>query len=67
MDRSEVIRGLHSDLETLTRLHIRHGLHHTEGFRRQMERISDCIREHEIDARAELDPLAFSLYRRYFD
>lgn len=66
MDRREVIRNLERDLETLARLHVQHGLHHTEGFQNQMERIASSVREHEIDTRKELDPLARSLYRRYF-
>ena len=66
MERSDVIRDLEKDLETLTRLHVQHGLHHTEGFQNQKESIARRIREHEIDTRTELDPLARNLYRRYF-
>ena len=66
MNRSEVIRDLHEEIVTLTRLHIQYGLHETEGFQTQKESIETLIRDHKVDLRTELDPLALNLYRRYF-
>ena len=67
MERELVIRDLHEQIENLARLHIRHGLYHSEGFHRHRERIRKYISEHDIDVRKELDPLVGLLYRRYFD
>lgn len=66
MNRSEVILDLTEEIETLTRLHIQHGLHDTEGFQKQKESIETYVKEHKIDLREELDPLSWNLYRRYF-
>ena len=67
MERELVIRDLHEQIENLARLHIRHGLHQSEGFRAHRERIRKYISEHNIDVRKELDPMVGLLYRRYFD
>ena len=40
MERQAVIRDLSARIETLARLHIQHGLHHTQGFVRQKEGIT---------------------------
>ncbi len=66
MDRETAIRTLHSEIETLTRLHIQYGLHNTAGFSRQKKRVEDLVRDHEINLKQELDPLFLNLYRRYF-
>ncbi len=66
MNRSEVILDLTEEIETLTRLHIQHGLQKTEGFQKQKDSIETYIQEHKIDLRQELDPLSWNLYRRYF-
>ena len=66
MDRQTVIRDLSSQIETLTRLHIQHGLHRTPGFDAQKNSITRLIRDNEIDLNRELDPLTRNLYRRYF-
>ena len=66
MDRDIVIRNLHSEIETLTRLHIQYGLHKTVGFAVQKQRVESLIQEHEINLKQELDPLFLNLYRRYF-
>lgn len=67
MERELVIRDLHEQIENLARLHIRHGLYHSEGFRLHREHIRKFIAEHDIDVRKELDPMVGLLYRRYFD
>ncbi len=66
LDHELAIRTLHSEIETLTRLHIQHGLHHTIGFSTQKRRIEKLIEENEINLKQELDPLTLNLYRRYF-
>ena len=66
MDRQTVIRDLSSQIETLTRLHIQHGLQRTPGFDAQKNSITRLIRDNEIDLNRELDPLTRNLYRRYF-
>ena len=38
MERQAVIRDLSAEIETLARLHIQHGLHHTQGFANQKEK-----------------------------
>jgi hypothetical protein len=67
MERQEVIRDLSAEIETLTRLHIQHGLHHTKGFAIQKRRIEKLIRDHEVNLKKELDPFVLCLYRRYFE
>lgn len=67
MEREAVIRDLHEQIENLARLHIRHGLYHSEGFRLRREHVRRIIAEHNIDVRKELDPMVGLLYRRYFD
>ncbi len=67
MDRQTVIRDLSQEIETLTRLHIQHGLQRTKGFADQKSNITRLIRDHEIDLNRELDPLTRNLYRRYFE
>ena len=67
MEREEVIRELSKEIESMARLHIRHGLYHSEGFRQRKEHIRDKIREQKIDVRKELDPMVGLLYRRYYD
>ena len=67
MERKRVIEDLGGRIETLTRLHIRHGLHTTGHFQAHKQDIADYIREHEIDIRTELDPISLNLYRRYFE
>ena len=67
MKREEAIRELHEQIESLARLHIRHGLHQSEGFQKHREAIGRIIREHKVDVRKELDPMVGLLYRRYFD
>ena len=67
MEREEVIRDLHGQIECLARLHIHHGLYHSEGFRRRREHVRQMVREHNVDVRTELDPMVGLLYRRYFD
>lgn len=67
MERENVIRELHEQIEDLARLHIRHGLYHSEGFRMRREHVRSIVREHSIDVRKELDPMVRLLYRRYFD
>ena len=66
MERQAMIRDLTAEIETLARLHVQHGLHHTEGFVRQKDNIQRLIREHEVVLKKELDPLTLNLYRRYF-
>lgn len=67
MEREEIIRDLHGQIENLARLHVHHGLHRSEGFQRYRERITETISKHKIDVRKELDPMVGLLYRRYFD
>ena len=67
MDRKRVIEDLGDRIETLTRLHVRHGLHTTVHFQAQKQDIADFIKENEIDIRSELDPISLNLYRRYFE
>ncbi len=67
MERQTVIRDLNERIETLARLHIQHGLHHTQGFVRQKEGIARLIRDNEVNLRQELDPHVLNLYRRYFE
>ena len=67
MDRQTVLRDLSSQIETLTRLHIQHGLQRTPGFDAQKNSITRLIRDNEIDLNRELDPLTRNLYRRYFE
>lgn len=67
MNRERIIQELNDELESLARLHIRHRLEHCDSFRTRKDRISNSIREHEIDVRKELDPVAQYFYRRYFE
>ena len=67
MERERIIRDLHGQIETLTRLHIQYGLEKTEHFQSQKESISEYVSKHDIDVRSELDPVSRNLYRRYFD
>ena len=67
MERELVIRELNEQIESLAKLHIRHGLYHSEGFRAHKERVRVMITEHKVDVRKELDPMMGLLYRRYFD
>ena len=67
MERQAVIRDLSAEIETLARLHIQHGLHHTAGFAKQKTNIEKLIQDHEVNLRKELDPLVLNLYRRYFE
>ena len=67
MERQTVIHDLSERIETLARLHIQHGLHHTQGFAHQKEGISRLIRDQEVDLRRELEPHVLNLYRRYFE
>jgi hypothetical protein len=67
MERQAVIRDLSDGIETLARLHILHGLHHTRGFAHHKNSIQRLIQQHEVDLRRELDPHTFNLYRRYFE
>ena len=67
MEREEVIRELSNEIESMARMHIRHGLYHSEGLRQRTEHLRDMIREHKIDVRKELDPMVGLLYRRYYD
>ena len=32
MEREEIIQDLHVQIESMARLHVRHGLYHSEGF-----------------------------------
>ena len=77
MEREEIIQDLHVQIpsasgammgiESMARLHVRHGLYHSEGFRKRREHVRKMIREHNVDVRKELDPMVGLLYRRYFD
>jgi hypothetical protein len=66
MERQAVIRDLSAEIETLARLHIQHGLHHTKGFANQKRNIEKLIQDNEVNLKKELDPLVLNLYRRYF-
>ena len=66
MNRETILRDLDEQISTLARLHILHGLHQTDGFNAQKAEIQSFIRKHKIDVRAELHPLSFNLYQRYF-
>ena len=66
MNREHIIENLNGQIETLTRLHIQHGLEKTEHFQAQKDTISDYVNKHGIDVRNELDPVSRNLYRRYF-
>lgn len=67
MERQKVIRDLSAEIETLARLHIQHGLHHTKGFAIQKRSIDKLIQDHDVNLKKELDPLVLNLYRRYFE
>jgi hypothetical protein len=67
MERQAVIRDLSKRIETLTRLHIQYGLHHTKGFAAQKQSIEKLIQDNGVNLKKELDPLTLSLYRRYFE
>ncbi len=67
MSRETIIQDLHGQIETLTRLHILHGLDKTEHFQSHKDNISEYVTKHSIDIRSELDPVSRNLYRRYFD
>jgi len=67
MERQEMIRDLNQQIESLARLHLRHGLYDSEGFRLQRERVERLVREHRVNVRQELDPQIRMLYKRYFD
>ena len=67
MEREEAIRDLHERIEGMARLHVRHGLHRSNGFMEQKEQIRNLIREHRIDVKQELRPEVGLLFRRYFD
>ena len=39
MERQEIIRDVHKQIENLARLHVQYGLYHTDGFRAHKEQI----------------------------
>ena len=67
MEREAVIQDLNKQIEALARLHIHHGLYHSEGFKRQRRHVENMVREHKVNVRKELDPDVNLLYKRYFD
>ena len=67
MERKTVIRDLNTKIEALVRLHIQHGLYHSEGFKRQKTHVENMVREHKVNVRKELAPEVSLLYKRYFD
>ena len=67
MERNAILCDLRTQLETLTRLHIQHGLHQTKGFAAQKQKIEKLIQDNEIKLKEELDPVSRNLYRRYFN
>ena len=66
MSREAIVRDIHSEVESLIRLH-RMGLYHTDGYKERKQRILDVIRENEIDVGRELDPVSRILFRRYME
>ena len=67
MERQEIIRDVHKQIENLARLHVQYGLYHTDGFRAHKEQIRQSIRENRVDVKKELDHDARLIYKRYFD
>ena len=67
MEREKIIDELNGQIETLSRLHVRHGLHGTEGYNRHKESVAKAVKEYGIDVRRELKPEVQLLYRRYFE
>ena len=67
MERQALINDLSREIETLTRLHIQHGLHRTKGFANQKSNIEKLIRDNGVNLKKELDPLTRQLYHRYFE
>ena len=67
MDRQTMLRTLTTEIETLTRLHIQHGLQNTKGFEKQKTNIEKMVQDHDVNLNTELDPLVRNLYRRYFE
>jgi hypothetical protein len=61
------IADLNKQIEALARLHLHHGLYHSEGFKRQRRHVENMVREHKVNVRKELDPEVNLLYKRYFD
>ena len=57
MEREEIIKDLHMQIESMARLHVRHGLYDSEGFRRRREHVRKLIRDNNVDVRRELDPV----------
>ena len=67
MEREKAIKEVHDHVEHMARLHLLHGLYHSEGFRKSKERVSRLIREHRVDVKQELSPQVGMLYKRYFE
>ena len=67
MERKKTIEEVHDHIETMARLHLMHGLYHSEGFKKKKENVTRLIREHRVDVRTELSPQIGMLYRRYFE
>lgn len=66
MERTETIRELSEKITDLAAMHVIYGLHDTQGFREQKTGIAEFIRGHQVNVKAELDPLTRNLYQRYF-
>lgn len=67
MERKRAIDEVHDHIEEMARLHLLHGLYHSEGFRKRKENVTRLIREHRVDVKTELNPQIGMLYKRYFD
>lgn len=67
MERKRAIDEVHDHIEEMARLHLVHGLYHSEGFQKRKENVTRLIREHRVDVKTELNPQIGMLYKRYFD
>ena len=67
MERNKAIKEVHDHIESMARLHLLHGLYHSEGIRKSKENVTRVIYEHRVDVKKELSPHVSMLYRRYFD
>ena len=66
-EREKAIRDVNSRIEHLSRIQPQYRLNRPEDFNTLKNEIIDVLRKNGINARLELDPHVYNLYRRYFD
>lgn len=66
MKSQDEISSVSKEIEYLAKMHILYGLDHTPCFDAQKSRIMSMVDNYKINIRADLDPISYNLFRRYF-